>query len=239
MARPRTALGRLHRLIEAAREGAAPRQYASIVRLFSDDHLRQLGRPADAAAWRPGNAAYTAMPPGDWPDEPDPVHAAMRWDLMHYLPFDLLRKVDRASMAVALEVRCPLLDTQVCDLAGHLPTSVLLPGGQAKGLLKQVAAEYLPPAIIHRPKRGFAVPIGLWFRGLLRDSLRQYIFEGGLTTLGIDRYAVESMLEDHLRGAADHTHRLFALLTLSMWAAWLRRPAPPPVMITPQPSRRL
>ena len=74
-------------------------------------------------------------------------------------------------MAVALEVRCPLLDRSVADLAGHVPPHLLMPGNRPKGLLRRLAAEHLPPAIVRRPKRGFAVPIGHWFRHELKDAL--------------------------------------------------------------------
>ena len=217
-ANPRSRRHRLARLIEASRQTSESRRYRSIIQLFSADHLGALGMSAQ------GSPSAELI---DWPIEPDAAHAAMRWDLMHYLPFDLLRKMDRASMAVALEVRCPLLDTQVLDLAGHLPTSVLMPGGRPKGLLRQVAAELLPPQIVARPKRGFALPVGRWFRGPLRAVLLQHVLEGDLASLGIQRYATEALIEEHQREIADHTHRLFALLMLSLWASWLRDPQPP------------
>jgi len=228
---PRSSRRRLARLVEAARQRTPSQQYRSMVRLFSDDQIRDLAEPAglppggQPAEWAAGDTGVPLVL-DDWPMEDDAAHAAMRWDLTHYLPFDLLRKMDRASMAVALEVRCPMLDTQVMDLAGHLPTSVLMPGGRPKGLLRQVAAELgLPSEIVERPKRGFALPIGKWFRGELREALAQQIVEGDLGSLGINRYAAEQMLDEHNRGAADHTHRLFALLMLSLWAEWMKEQA--------------
>lgn len=233
-ASPRSRRQRLGRLVDAARQQGESLQYRSIIHLFTDEQIRELAKPFGPqpsridAPWSPPGAGVPIML-DDWPDEPDPAHAAMRWDLLHYLPFDLLRKMDRASMAVALEVRCPILDTQVLDLAGHLPTSVLMPGGRPKGLLRQVAAQLLPANIVERPKRGFAVPIGQWFRGPLKSQLMQHILEGGLSSLGVNRYAAERMLEEHNRRAADHTHRLFALLMLSLWAAWVKNPTPAPI----------
>jgi asparagine synthase (glutamine-hydrolysing) len=212
---PRAAGTRLQRLVRAAGLQEESARYESMIYLFNQEQLRELGLPYESPSQEMARLV-------DWPDEPDPAHAAMRWDLVHYLPFDLLRKVDRASMAVGLEVRCPLLDTQVCDLAGHLPTSVLMPNGKPKGLLRKVAASLdLPRQIVLRKKRGFALPIGEWFRGPLRQSLVQHILEGRLTSLGINRYAVERLIEEHQRKHTDHTHRLFALLMLSMWADWL------------------
>src|SRR5690606_9608636 len=114
----------------------------------------------------------------DWPATGDePARQAMRWDLAHYLPFELLRKLDRASMASALEVRCPMLDAQVCELAARLPTDVLMPAGRPKGLLRELAGRLVPPAIARRPKRGFAIPIGRWFNQSLREPLAGHLFD--------------------------------------------------------------
>ena len=110
-ARPRSVRTRLRRLVDAAAEHEPVGQYRSMISLFSRQQIAELGiRDAGSdrlAGWQE--------------DEADTVLAAMRWDLEHYLPFDLLRKVDRAAMAVGLEVRCPLLDQRVCDLACGLP----------------------------------------------------------------------------------------------------------------------
>ena len=222
-ANPRSTRTRLRRLVQAARAGLTPaQQYAQMIHLFTTEQLREL--MPDTA-----DEANSGVP--DWPEDisgTDRVHAAMRWDLEHYLPYEVLRKVDRASMAVALEVRCPLLDTQVCDLAGHLPTSVLMPGGRPKGLLRALATELVPLTIVNRPKRGFAVPIGGWFRTMLRDALADHLFDGSLPAMGLSEAPVRQMFDEHVKSSADHTHRLFALLQLSLWRAWLREPALPP-----------
>lgn len=207
---------KLRRLIDAAQHESAAAQYQQMVHLFTLDQIRDLGLGDAGSADIPG-----------WPAEPDAVEAAMRWDLLHYLPYDLLRKVDRASMAVALEVRCPLLDTQVCDLAGHLPHAVLMPGGRPKGLLRQIAGTMVPASITRRPKRGFAVPIGQWFKDSLRDVLADHLMDGGLDELGLARSEVKRYFDEHVSEQADHTHRLFALLGLSLWAKWLKDPQPP------------
>ena len=214
---PRSRRARLGRLREASRYREPARQYLSMIHLFTDEQIASLGVPVEEC-WSP--AADAGVP--DWPAEADAASAARRWDLLHYLPYVLLRKVDRASMAVALEVRCPMLDTAVCDLAGHLPTSVLMPRGRRKALLRAVAAELLPADIIRRPKRGFAVPIGRWFRGPLRQTLHDILGDGSLASLGFDQAAVMRVYDEHQREAMDHTHRLFALLDLALWSQWLR-----------------
>ncbi|MEO1236051.1 MAG: asparagine synthase (glutamine-hydrolyzing) [Planctomycetota bacterium] len=226
----RSRRGRFRRLVAAAKAGPRPdQQYRSMIHLFTDDAIAELApglRPLLAGAT--DNVSPGGLPRwepwGDW------THAAMRWDFQHYLPFELLRKVDRASMAVALEVRCPMLDTQVCDLAGHLPTSVLMPGGRPKALLRQLGARYLPTPIVNRPKRGFAVPMGPWLRGRLRDPLHARLTDGRLESLGITPAVTQRLFDEHVEDRADHTHRLFGLMQLSLWVDWLHtapRPAPP------------
>lgn len=195
-----------------------------MVHLFDDPSIRELmpdrfgGRLQDGIAPLPG-----------WEDEPDVVHAAMRWDLNHYLPHEVLRKVDRASMAVAIEVRCPLLDTSVADLAGHIPPRLLMPGGRPKGLLRDLAEDWLPHEIVTRPKRGFAVPIGAWFRTSLRDELRAVLEGPKLAAVGVVPGAAQRLFDEHQVQKRDHTHRLFALLQLSLWLDWLGSPGIPPV----------
>ncbi|MBB6431444.1 asparagine synthase (glutamine-hydrolyzing) [Algisphaera agarilytica] len=216
---------RLGRLVDAARAGSQPsEQYQSMIHLFTDQDIESLV-PGLIQEVEPSSAGAN-LP--NWQPWDDLAHAAMRWDFQYYLPFELLRKVDRAAMAVALEVRCPMLDTQVCDLAGHLPTKVLMPGGKPKALLRQLAGKYLPESICRRPKRGFAVPMGDWLRERLSDDLHDHLFDGKLDVLGVEAAVSRRMFEEHRSGQADHTHRLFSLLQLSLWCDWFET-APPPV----------
>lgn len=143
-------------------------------------------------------------------------------DLTTYLPFDLLRKTDVASMAAHLEVRCPFLDRDLSAAAIELSTSQLLPRGERKGLLKAIARKHLPASIVDRPKMGFAIPIGEWFRSdfgglktLLMDSLGAAEPFGALQ---LDRNAVRRYIDEHMNESRDHGQKLFALLTLSLWA---------------------
>ena len=210
---PKTQRARLGRLVQAARAGSAgpAAQYRSMIHLFNDDQIAELS---------PGLTLPDGAPAlHNFPQWPDLAHAAMRWDLQHYLPYVLLRKVDRASMAVALEVRSPLLATAVCDLAGHLPTSVLMPGGRPKGLLREVAARHLPAAIIKRPKTGFAIPLDYWLRTKLKDAVHARLTDGRLADLGLRQATINRMFDEHQASIRDHHHRLFALHQLSLWAA--------------------
>ncbi len=159
-----------------------------------------------------------------WVDMADVGESARRWDVVEYLPHDLLRKIDRASMAVGLEVRCPLLDQKVCECAIGISMGRHVVGSRSKAVLKDVASRYLPRDIVKRRKMGFAVPIGEWFRGELEGMLRGYLLDGGLTELGegYNQRVVERMINEHVGGRRDHTHRLFALLSLSMWWEWVK-----------------
>jgi asparagine synthase (glutamine-hydrolysing) len=214
---PRHPGARVARLVDAARAGTDPaRQYRRMIHLFTEPQIAEL---MPDAAW-PDQGPAPPCP--HWPVDTHPIDAARRWDLNHYLPFEVLRKVDRAAMAVALEVRCPMLATQVCDLAMHLPHRVLMPGGRPKGLLRALAADLgLPAPIVRRPKRGFALPLGQWLRTSLRDDVHDLLTDGTLDRLGIAPAPVRRMLDDHTQQRRDHAHRLFALTQLALWQHWL------------------
>jgi asparagine synthase (glutamine-hydrolysing) len=134
-----------------------------------------------------------------------------------YLPYDLLVKADRTSMANALELRSPFLDTALVEYAGSLPPHYLRRGLQTKRILKDAFRDLLPEAILKRGKMGFGVPLGTWFRGSLRDYLHDHLGPGARVDDYLSREVVSRLLDEHARGAADHGHRLWALLTLEVW----------------------
>src|SRR5205807_6727321 len=110
--------------------------------------------------------------PGDWLESLfarvrglDPVDAAMAVDVQSYLPYDLLVKVDITSMANSLEARSPFLDHEVMEFAARLPVHWKLRGRESKYILRRAFPDLLPPENINRPKMGFGVPVGQWFRG--------------------------------------------------------------------------
>lgn len=171
---------------------------------------------------------------------PAKLQDALLEDFNNYLPEDLMTKSDTASMAVALEVRSPFLSRALIDACLAEPLSSLMTGGQRKGLLREVARAYLPSEVIDRPKQGFAVPIGDWFRtdyGGMRQLLRDRLLGPepfGPDSLGINslinmRFVSQLLQEHDDAGSAslwpwkgrDHSQRLYMLLVLSIWAKWL------------------
>jgi asparagine synthase (glutamine-hydrolysing) len=153
----------------------------------------------------------------DWPL----LSRLMRVDQRTYLPDAMLTKVDRASMAVSLEVRVPLLDHRVVEYTAKLPDSLKYRNGTGKYVLKRLLGQYLPTHLIERPKMGFGVPIDRWFRHELKDLLLDYLSPERLKKEGLFDYTfVENRLKEHLSGQVNHHYRLWALL---MWEMWRER----------------
>jgi asparagine synthase (glutamine-hydrolysing) len=152
-------------------------------------------------------------------DPADPSAASMTADFGSYLPGDILTKVDRASMAVSLECRCPLLDRDVVEFAASLPTEWRLRGLSGhKHILKHAFAELLPREIVARRKAGFAVPLAQWFRGPLKPLLHETLLSEKASKRGIlQRAAVQRLIDAHVSGKANHAPGLWALLMLEMW----------------------
>jgi asparagine synthase (glutamine-hydrolysing) len=146
------------------------------------------------------------------------VSGAMRCDFHLYLQELVLTKVDRASMAVALEVRAPFLDVQLMEWLAALPVAWKVRGLRGKYLLRRAVGDALPPAILRRPKQGFALPIARWFQGPLRTLLGDMFSEARLARSGWwDVTRVRQLLDSHWRHQADHSRVLWALLVFELW----------------------
>ncbi|MGI8567084.1 MAG: asparagine synthase (glutamine-hydrolyzing) [Pyrinomonadaceae bacterium] len=146
------------------------------------------------------------------------VDASLLADTMTYLPNDLLVKVDIASMAVSLEARSPFLDHHVIEFAASLPEDLKLRGRTTKYLLKQVLKKLLPAENLKRAKMGFGVPIGHWFRGGMKDFLREVLLaERSLTRGYFKPEVVAHMVTEHTEGRRDYAHQLWTLLMLELW----------------------
>ena len=149
-----------------------------------------------------------------------------------YLLDDLLVKMDRCSMAHALEARSPFLDTALVEFAFSLPERFRLRGSETKWLLRRAFADLLPAEIVARGKMGFGVPLQKWFRRDLREYLGDHLLAPS-ARLGqyLDAAYVRVLCEEHLSGRADHSHRLWTLLTFEIWLRELPSWAVPPVPV--------
>ncbi len=152
-----------------------------------------------------------------------PAPDAMRMmycDAVSYLPDDILCKVDRASMAVSLETRVPFLDHRVAELAARIPFAMKFGPGGGKLILRKLLARHVPRHLVDRPKAGFAVPIGEWIKGPLRDWAEDLLDSRSLKADGwFDADLVAGRWKSHLNGREDAAGALWSVL---MFQAWLR-----------------
>ena len=146
----------------------------------------------------------------------------MLLDAMTYLPDDILVKVDRASMANSLETRAPFLDRRVMEFAARLPLHFKVRNGSGKWLLRKVLHKYVPPALVERPKAGFAIPLDSWVRGPLREWAEELISERRLREEGLFRpVAIRRKWREHLSGTRNWIAPLWSVL---MFQAWNQQP---------------
>ena len=215
-ARPRSLGNRLYRLLSALGDTPALR-YLSWVNIFTPallrdgyaPHVREridFDRPLRWFEGLSGGAGQSA------PDN------AVLTDFHSYLPYDLLTKVDVASMACSLECRSPFLDHELVEFALSLPLEWRLGRHGGKQILKDWAGDLLPPQILDRGKMGFGVPVGEWFRGELRELLTTRLTDPDSICTRIFHPAwVQSLLQAHLSGRSNYEHPLWALLMLELW----------------------
>jgi asparagine synthase (glutamine-hydrolysing) len=201
------------------RDAALPRiaRYLSGVRHFDDAALARLLTPGAAAILARRSDPFAAhVARGAALAYPARLQAL---DVATYLPGDILTKVDRMSMAHSLEARVPLLDHRLVELAATLPARLAIRGGSGKHLFKQAMTGVVPDEIFARPKKGFSVPLGYWFREGLADFLGDHLLGRRALLHGwLRRDAVESLFAAYREsGRGEYLGRLWSLLVLELW----------------------
>jgi asparagine synthase (glutamine-hydrolysing) len=152
-------------------------------------------------------------PPGD------ALGGMIAADVATILPDDFLVKVDRASMAHGLEVRPPLLDHELLELAGRIPSELKVHKGTTKWIFKEAFRERLPSGIVQRKKHGFEMPVDSWLRGPLRDMVEATVFNPNSRARDlIDQTAARKIYQAHLAGTSRQGQVLWSLLILARWA---------------------
>lgn len=151
----------------------------------------------------------------------DPLSRVQYLDLKTYLPGDILTKVDRASMAHALEVRVPILDHPLVEWLATVPPQYKLRGREGKYIFKKALEPYLPESVLYRPKMGFAVPLAAWFRGPLRDKVKAALLGERMLDSGwFDPMVLRTMVDQHQAGLRDFSAPIWSLL---MFESFLRQ----------------
>jgi asparagine synthase (glutamine-hydrolysing) len=203
---------RLHRIAGVLRSDELD-QYARFVSWWTPSEVARLtgGLPGAAPFYADALERAGSMSGKDRPG---------LLDLVSYLPEDILTKVDRASMAVSLETRAPLLDHRVVEFALGLSPALKRRGRTTKWLLRRLLYKRVPRALLERPKMGFGVPLGDWFRGPLLERMNSYCAGTDLEDLGIDPAPVRAMWQEFKRG---QNHRTDLLWQMFMLVAWARR----------------
>ncbi len=185
---------------------------ADKIRLLHPDVTRALGDYRTAHLFA---ELYHAAP------APDALSRIQYIDFKTYLPDDILAKVDRASMANSLEVRCPLLDHTVVEYAASLPSHMKLRGSRSKLILREAVRDLVPAEILRRRKMGFAMPVATWLRGALRPLVEEEVLRAGHEMF--DQNTIGRMWRQHLSGVRERTTELWGVLVFNLWQKrWLR-----------------
>lgn len=198
--------GKIHKGADLLALGGVDEMYARVVSQWPEAELPVVG----GVAATPDDGLARCLPD---------VAARLRCrDMQGYLPGDILTKVDRASMAVSLEARVPLLDHRVVEFAWRLPPEMLIRNGVGKYALRRVLDRYVPRHLVERPKIGFGIPVGQWLRGPLRDWAEDLLSPAALDANPfLDAAAVRGAWKRHVSGARNWEHRIWCVLMLQSW----------------------
>src|SRR5262249_23487053 len=150
------------------------------------------------------------------------LHRLLHFNFMTYLPDDLHVKMDRMSMANALETRSPMLDTALVEFVASLPPQLKIHRTQMKYVLRRAFRDLLPPALLHRKKHGFGVPLARWFRHQLRPYVEETLLTPGARLRAyLNQNVVRALFQEHVDGVWQHWDRLWVLLTFELWLRML------------------
>jgi len=189
---------------------------SSPVELLARHHMRCRDAMEFVPTAKPVSTLFTDQ--SRWPVLSDPMLGMMYLNFADYLPDYVLTKVDRASMAIGLEVRCPLLDRDVIEFAWSLPAGMRFGQGGGKRILRSLLSRYVPRELTERPKMGFGVPVGAWIRGPLRGWAEDLLDENLLTKHGLLRPdTVRLTWLQHVTGYRNHESLLWNLLMFQSW----------------------
>jgi asparagine synthase (glutamine-hydrolysing) len=206
--RPRQAGDKLHKLASVLALDDAAALYRRLVTHWEPADVMPGVDEPKGALWDPTMAK----------DFPGLLERMQFLDLVTYLPDDILTKVDRASMAVALEARVPLIDHRVVEFSWRIPRQSLVRNGVSKWPLRQVLYRHVPPDLIERPKMGFGIPLGEWLRGPLRDWANSLLDSKRIREAGLlDADVVQRAWQDHLSGFQNYQYPLWDVLMLEAW----------------------
>lgn len=205
--RPRTPGDKIHKFANVLGSASIHDVYRAFLAHWPDADRIVMG--TSSKAQRADEPASDGLPA---------VRRMMTADACRYLPDDILVKVDRAAMSVALETRVPFLDHRLFEFAATLPLNILRRGGQAKWPLRRILDRYVPRDILERPKSGFAVPIDRWLRGPLRDWAEALLDETRLRREGFFRpEPIRRAWAQHLAGTRNLQHPLWVVLMFQQW----------------------
>jgi asparagine synthase (glutamine-hydrolysing) len=208
---------RIGNVLENLGRDPAAAYYADLCLLKPHDARALLGRPPDRDPADSPVFEQVTRPFRECPSD-SAVQKAQYADLKIYMPNAPLVKVDRMSMAHGLEIRCPLLDHHLVELAFTIPTAMKLADGQPKSLLRGLAERRLPEELVHRPKTGFSAPVESWLAGPYAGRFRDDVLSGESKSRDIvDQARVSQLFSEHLSGR-DHSFALWAVWMLERWA---------------------
>jgi asparagine synthase (glutamine-hydrolysing) len=192
-------------------------------RMFASDALKQsLFTPAAASKLITPTGAHIQDLLAQAKDRPG-LDKSLYVDVKSYLSDNCLVKVDRMSMATSLEVRVPLLDKELVELAFQIPPNLKVAGGNSKAILKRVAARHVPRSCVYRPKEGFSIPLKHWLGHEFRPIVEHYLAPGRIAGEGLFEFTtIDSLKQAHFAGQANHSHVLWSLIVFEAWKErWL------------------